>query len=67
MTTTQTLLPITIMYETTAGETLALRGSLMVPDEWVGEMPEGVIKRVFSGDPRKLRGDERWSIEEPNP
>ena len=67
MTTTQTLMPITITYETTSGDTLEIPGSVMVPDAWTEGMPEGTITCVLVGDPRRLRGDERWHVEEPNP
>ena len=67
MNCTQTLMPITITYETANGKTLEIPGSVMVPDAWMEGMPEGTITRVLVGDPRRLRGDERWHVEEPKP
>lgn len=59
---TNSLMNVTItVFDTDNCTTHLLRGSVMVPDEWVGaSLPKLLIQGIQCNDPRRLKVDERF-------
>ena len=60
---TNSLMNVTItVFDTATCTTHQLPGSVMVPDAWVGALPEKLlIQGIKCNEPRKLRADEGFS------